>query len=361
MKTNFWMLSALLLVITISFAQADNLVDKIRTDYNEKLKSAYQFYNEKNYSEAIRLYREYIDANVNDSGNMYNLACCYGLNNQPQEAAEFLVVAYKKGFTDINHIENDPDFERVRDTDVFKKAVEEIKSLVPEKKTFGEVVYYPVEIYCKSRIYESKSFNADTDPALVVAFHGWGDNVDNFSKIGKLFDEYNVVFLTIQAPYAFKTGKNIGYSWAEGFGGDKPELADITRNTMVEYAEKAVKDVRKKYNCDKTFITGFSQGGWLTYLYGIRNYKTIDAMIPMGGFLDTNLFTEKQFRKASKIPVHIIHGNEDKVVNYGESDKAFNKFREEGYNVKRYTFDGAHVINGKLMMEIFSELLEKSN
>ncbi len=336
---------------------ADELVDKLKIDYNVTLRQAYKHYNEKNYPEAIKLYREYIESNVGDSGNLYNLSCCYGLNNQPDEAAIYLKIAFEKGFNDLNHIMNDPDFINVRDTEVFKKTVEDLKQLVPEKKFFGETAYYPVEIYCKSRIYKSKGFKADTEPKLVVAFHGWGDNVDNFSKLGQLFDAYNVIFLSIQAPYAFKPGDKIGYSWADGFGGDNPELADITRNTMVNYVDAAIKDVRKRFGCEQTFITGFSQGGWLTYLYGIKHYKTIDAMVPMGGFMDTNLYSNKELRRASKIPVHLIHGNEDKVVDFKEAEKALAILKKAGYNAELYPFDGAHVINRDLMMEIFSKLL----
>ena len=360
MKINRLTVFLILFLSLITLISADTLTDKLNTDYADKLKEAYKNYNEKNYAEAIKLYREYLEANVNDSGNLYNLACCYGLDKQAENAAEFLVLSVKKGFTDIQHIINDPDFESVKESEVFKKAIEECKNYVPEKKTTGEELHYPVTIYSKCRVYESKAFNRSSDPVLVVSFHGWGDNVDNFSKIGKIFDDFNVVFLSIQAPYAFKSGKQIGYSWVKWFDENQPEdTGEKAIREMLEYVEEAVEDIEKKYDFEKIYVTGFSQGGWLTYLYGILNYKKLDALVPMGGSLDTNILSKRDIAKASDLPVHIIHGNDDKVVNYEEAAKALSVLKEKGYYVELNTFEGAHVINAKLMKEVFSKLLKK--
>jgi tetratricopeptide (TPR) repeat protein len=69
------------------------------------------------WEKAAKYYLALLRYDISDSGNIYNLACCYGLMGEAELAAKYLERAYRAGFTDIEHISWDPDFDSVRQSD----------------------------------------------------------------------------------------------------------------------------------------------------------------------------------------------------------------------------------------------------
>lgn len=75
-----------------------------------------------------------LDVNQRSNG-LYNIACVYGLSNNPEKAIEFLESAVAEGFTYLDGIEYDPDFDLVREQEIFKAGVLSLEeSLVSHKK-----------------------------------------------------------------------------------------------------------------------------------------------------------------------------------------------------------------------------------
>jgi len=110
---------------------AEGIGDFLDVDIAGYEKTAREAYNTGEYRKAAQYYLVLVKHNTSDGGNIYNLACCYGLMNEAELAAKFVERSVKAGFEDIGHITWDPDFESVRDTDVFKETLERLQA---EKK-----------------------------------------------------------------------------------------------------------------------------------------------------------------------------------------------------------------------------------
>lgn len=102
-------------------------------------------------------------------------------------------------------------------------------------------------------------------------------------------------------------------------------------------------------------VTGFSQGGGLSFTFGIKKYNLIDAIIPIGGWLDEKIISSEEIEVAKDLPVYIIHGNKDEVVKYDNATKAHKILQDANYRVELLEFDGAHRIN----KEKFEEEIKK--
>ncbi|MEW5818378.1 MAG: hypothetical protein AB1798_23690 [Spirochaetota bacterium] len=88
--------------------------------------SAKVSYWKKDYLKAIDFYHLLFKAGKNDFDDLYNLACCYGQVGDEKRAAKYLKLAVEEGFTDINHIKSDSDFEKVKNSPKFKEVMSEI-------------------------------------------------------------------------------------------------------------------------------------------------------------------------------------------------------------------------------------------
>jgi len=109
--------------------------------------SAKVYFWEKNYRAAITFYHLLLKAGKSEFDDLYNLACCYGQTGNSKKAAKYLKLAVDDGFSDLDHIKADPDFEKVKNSPEFEKALEKIsvkldkssKVLRAQKENFDKV------------------------------------------------------------------------------------------------------------------------------------------------------------------------------------------------------------------------------
>ena len=81
----------------------------------------------KDYEKAISNYKLVLLVYPEEKSLLYNLACAYSLNGNKEKALECLAKSVENGFTDVNHIEKDPDLEPIRQTDKYKEIINKLK------------------------------------------------------------------------------------------------------------------------------------------------------------------------------------------------------------------------------------------
>ena len=86
-----------------------------------------------NYQVAVELYHLLLRSGRNDCHDIYNLACCYSKLGNERQAAKYLCLSVEAGFEDIDHIMNDPDFQKIRETSCFKKAIEKMGRMISKR------------------------------------------------------------------------------------------------------------------------------------------------------------------------------------------------------------------------------------
>lgn len=87
--------------------------------YNPRYVPAYfhmgiTFVNTKEYQRSINAFRRVIQLDAEESAAYYNIACCYSLMGQVQEANSWLEKALEHGFDDYAHMDSDHDLDGIR-------------------------------------------------------------------------------------------------------------------------------------------------------------------------------------------------------------------------------------------------------
>ena len=78
----------------------------------------------KDYDKAIECFKKQADIGFDKSGAMYNIACCYSLQNNTGEAIKWLDSTALYKYSDLQQsIKNDKDFDPVRNTEEYKKDI----------------------------------------------------------------------------------------------------------------------------------------------------------------------------------------------------------------------------------------------
>jgi len=87
----------------------------------------------RNYTQAAQIYHLMLKAGTCHSDDLYNLACCYGQMGKVKPAAKYLQLSVDTGFDDVEHIKDDPDFKKVKNSPIFQMTLDRIGKEVSKK------------------------------------------------------------------------------------------------------------------------------------------------------------------------------------------------------------------------------------
>jgi len=101
-------------------------------DVRELHAKALSLLQQKKYGEALAIYEEILKQYPDDATALYNSACCLSLLKRVDEAVKRLREAVKAGFLDLEHIKHDKDLDPVRESDAYKKFLQDFETLAQE-------------------------------------------------------------------------------------------------------------------------------------------------------------------------------------------------------------------------------------
>ncbi|HNX36822.1 MAG TPA: alpha/beta hydrolase-fold protein [Candidatus Cloacimonadota bacterium] len=335
-------------------AQTQNpLPDPLKADALSSLKAnaleyagkAQAFYSSGDYLSAAGAYLAYLERRPGDETALYNLACCYGLLNQPAYASETLALAYKAGFSDLEHISKDTDFDLVRGTGEFSAIMDSLKVWTEKKAALeGERRYYKISSLLPYRLYLPKGFDPSQSYHLLIGLHGFGDTAKAFGYLSRIIGDYPVILAVPEAPYQLDWMKEQGYGWIPFLKADDP-LSHYSDAGLEQALLALVRNLKQEYKVSDTTLWGFSQGASQTFILGLRNPKVFSRIIPFGGWLEPNVISAKQLKAANRLKVFIAHGTGDQIVPYESSMEADKILREAKLDVTLQSFEGPHTVD----------------
>ncbi|MBN2465085.1 hypothetical protein JXD38_05630 [candidate division WOR-3 bacterium] len=349
--------SAMLLTVAavaalVAFAWAQPAVNELDPSVGDFLdfpldsigRAANAAYQAARYNEAARLYLEALEHDVTNSGDIYNLACCYGLLKQDSLATLYLRRAFRAGFDDIGHVKQDPDFDSVRTRPVFASLVD---SLAAHAESAGARAGMQVNIEATCLVPGYVRLPADYDSTraypLVIGLHGYGANPKSFARLYERAGNPDIIYVCLQAPYAFGAGRDLGYSWST-WNRDDSTVDKRSAVLSSDYIADAARELGARYHTNGTWLLGFSQGCFMAYRTGIAHPDLFKGTICFGGGLDTMSFSSADYAAAKGLRVFASHGKEDRMVEfkYGTSTRDF--LKRKGFGVTWAEFKGGHTV-----------------
>ena len=195
---------------------------------------------------------------------------------------------------------------------------------------------------------EIKPQNGKNIQNLVLFLHGLGADGQDLISIGELWADKlpHTAFISPNAPFPCDMAP-YGYQWFS--------LQDRSDKAMLNGIENAAKhldafidDLKNKYNVpeSKIAVMGFSQGAMMACYTMPRRQEPCAAILGYSGLLvDADGLKAP---KTVKMPVLLVHGDDDDVVPYHRLAEAEKGFAGAGFDVKAITCQGlGHRIDEK--------------
>lgn len=192
----------------------------------------------------------------------------------------------------------------------------------------------------------------DTLP-LVVAMHGLGDTPDDFRG---LFDGFRGR-VRLVLPYGDPWQP--GYAWwpLTGAALDLDRVAAGCDRAAERVAGLLAALVAKRPTVGKPIVTGFSQGGMLSFTLAVRRPELVGEAVPVSGLLAPALFPASWPPGKVAPPVHAIHGDADARVPFPLAEKSVAKLRDLGFDADLARHAGVgHTVSAAMRADLYARL-----
>ena len=183
---------------------------------------------------------------------------------------------------------------------------------------------------------------------MIVAIHGLGDEPKNFQHVLDAFPGRARVIL----PRAIDDHEP-GWSWfpirarsadVEGLSRGIEEAADAIAPAVAELANS-------RPTVGKPIVTGFSQGGMLTFALAVRHPQQFSGAVAVGGWLPPPMWPESA--PADFPELVALHGDADKAVKIQPTRDAVAHLSKLGVPVELHEYPGVgHAIPPAMRAEL---------
>lgn len=239
-----------------------------------------------------------------------------------------------------------------------------ISSSKPPKPIAGEIVDGNASNGVSYHIRAPKSYDPKKTSNAIVIFHGSNMNSKNYvSTIAgawpKLADDYMIIGIdgenrvknsSDEDPAFNYTYVNfVGKSKFKGFPGTDRESPALVAEVLTE--------LQKQLSIKKFFVGGHSQGGFLTYSVLMNYPELIAGAFPVSAGVifqcEPTAYENATIRAAQRrVPVAIVHGENDNIVDFGSGKDAYEIFEDDAFPMVRlFTHKTAAHMFGLLPIE----------
>lgn len=199
---------------------------------------------------------------------------------------------------------------------------------------------------------------ADGNSALpmIVAIHGLGDDPRNFSHLFDNFTEPARLIL----PRGLSQTQSGGWSWFPIRARD-PDVHGLARgiDTAADRLAVAIAELsRARPTLGKPIVTGFSQGGMLSFALAVDHPDVIGVALPVGGWLPPPLWPKSK-PTAAPPPIVAFHGTDDGAVAHEPTKACVDQLAQLGWPATLRSYPGVgHLITPELHRDLDDVLVD---
>lgn len=194
---------------------------------------------------------------------------------------------------------------------------------------------------------------ADAVLPMIVSIHGRGDSPEGFEDLLQGLPVHARVII----PRAFDPLGEDGFSWFP-IRARSPDVAALAQGIDAandRLAAMITELTKSRPTRGKPLVTGFSQGGMLSFAIAVDHPDLISAAVPIGGTLPAPLYP--QTVPATPPPIVALHGEADVVVPIDPTRTAVDHLKNQGWPAKLHSYpEVAHQIPPQVRRDLYAEL-----
>jgi phospholipase/carboxylesterase len=184
---------------------------------------------------------------------------------------------------------------------------------------------------------------------MVVALHPMGGDPADFLQLLQSYRRRARLIL----PYGHPSGGM--YIWYDSVS------ADVAAPTVTREADRIVAAISAlmvaRPTVGKPLVTGFSQGGIMTFALAVTHPEALAAAFPISGLLPPSLYPSAALSSEALPPVAAFHGASDLAVPTEGARASIAELQRAGYSAQLHEYAGVeHDTSAEEMREILESI-----
>ena len=200
-------------------------------------------------------------------------------------------------------------------------------------------------------VVEPDDFDLERPYPLVVLLHGFGASMRDLVGLSPSIDRSGYLYIFPNAPIEMTIGYGMmGYAWTTIGPGSSPDEAARAEAML----EALIEEVGQRYGVGegRMVLGGFSQGGMMTYRYGMPNPELFAGLVVLSGGVNGQDELRDRLPAHRDQPIFISHGTEDGVIPVEEARRSLRFLKEEGYTPEYREYSIGHEIGQEVVQDL---------
>ncbi len=224
-----------------------------------------QAYHRQDWARAVRVGHELVSMLPDRPLPQYNLACAYALGGDPGAALAWLRKAAAAGFSELEHLDTDPDLDSLRRRPGFSQ----VRAMVADNERRRQARVHATASSTPILVVPPRRADPAAEAPLIVVLHGYGDLPDSYP--GLWGGTASAAGAVLAVP---RGGLRVGGGW----GWSSVDEAQAV-------VQRALREVGAAHPIDpgRVVLSGFSQGAFMAFAVALREPERYAGVIALAG------------------------------------------------------------------------------
>ena len=201
-------------------------------------------------------------------------------------------------------------------------------------------------------LVEPDDYDESREYPAVVLLHGFGASMRDLAGLAPSIDQSGYLYLFPNAPIRmqFEYGMT-GYAWTPPGGQPGGEdAATRAEELLVGFFDEAME--RHGITEGDMVMGGFSQGGMMTYRFGLRRPEMFAGLVILSGRVPSPEILADNLPEHRDQPIFVAHGTQDAVIGVTDARESRDFLAAQGYSPQYHEYRMAHEINQGVMDDL---------
>ena len=206
----------------------------------------------------------------------------------------------------------------------------------------------------------------DAPKASIIVLHGLGADGNDFVSFAQELRLQSVGAVRFTFPHAPMQPVTIngGYvmrAWYDILGTDLARSEDEAglRGSQAAIEALIAHEVERGIPASRIVLAGFSQGGAMTLMTGLRHAQSLAGLVCMSGYLPLAASTAQERSVASRtVPVFMAHGRGDPVIPLARAVASRDALQALGHSVEWHEYAMPHSVCAEEVADLNRWLLQ---
>ena len=207
----------------------------------------------------------------------------------------------------------------------------------------------------KYLVVEPDDYDPQQEYPAVVLLHGFGASMTDLAGLSTMVDRTGYLYLFPNAPIQMQIGPGMtGYAWTPPGTTTDVHASERAAERAEELLVGFYDEIAERHGVDDGGIVmgGFSQGGMMTYRFGLPRPEKFAGLVILSGRVPSPDGLSIRLPEFRDQPVFVAHGTQDMMINLNDARTSRAFLESNGYQPEYHEYHMGHEINNDVMADL---------